>query len=269
MKMFFRYMSIALVGASSLCLAGTDPSGTEWSKEFRISGKADLRVEVDDGRVTVIGSDSNRVEARVSLSGWRFGTGGVQVIDRQSGDHVELDVRVPHEMHFFNIGNQSVRVELRVPVGVTADIHTHDGAIIAENLHGGLRLRTGDGHIEATRVDGTLDANTGDGSIRVRGRLDNMSLHTGDGSVEAELDNGSKMVSGWDVSTGDGHITLRLPEGFGAELDAHTNDGSINVDFPLSTTHTSGGHDARGKMGPGGPILKIRTGDGSIKLARS
>jgi hypothetical protein len=123
--------------------------------------------------------------------------------------------------------------------------------------------------VEATRVDGALDANTGDGSIRIRGRLDAMTLHTGDGSIEAELMAGSKISSGWDIGTGDGHVTLRLPANFGADLDAHTNDGKIEVEFPVTTSRMVSGNDIHGKLNGGGPVLKIRTGDGAIKILKN
>ena len=34
------------------------------------------------------------------------------------------------------------------------------------------------------------------------------------------------MADDWDITTGDGSVSLYLPSDFGAELDAHTGDGS-------------------------------------------
>jgi hypothetical protein len=267
--MLLRLARLLVAGAGPLLLAhAAVAAGGDWSKNFTINGTADLRVEVDDGRVTLTGTDAKRIEVRVTASGWQMGPNGVQVLDRQAGDRVELDVRVPHSLGLFNMGNRSIRVEIRVPNGSLASVHTHDGSITVEGLRGALKLKTGDGHIEATRVDGTLDASTSDGSIRVRGRLDGLALHTGDGSIEAELSQGSKMTSAWDVNTGDGHVTLRLPQSFGADLDAHTGDGGVEVNFPITTSGSVGGHDLRGKIGGGGPTLKIRTGDGTIRVVR-
>jgi len=268
--MQLRFLMMALAGAGSLALAmpAWADSGN-WAKDFRISGRAELRVEVDDGRVTLTGSDSKQVEARVMVSGWKMGPDGVQVYDRQTGDRVELDVRVAKFNRWFNMGDHSVRVEIRVPNGVLATIHTRDGAIVVNDARGAFRLRTGDGHVEVTRVDGTLDADTGDGSIRVHGRLDGMTLHTGDGSIEAELTNGSKITTGWDIGTGDGHVTLRLPANFGADLDARTNDGRIDLDFPVTTSQRMSGNNIRGRLNGGGPLLKVRTGDGAIRIQRN
>lgn len=268
--MQLRSMLMALTGAASLAFASPALAGSgDWSKDFKISGKAELRVEVDDGRITLTGTDSKQLEARVLVTGWKMGPDGVQVHDRQTGDRVELEVRVAKINRWFNIGERSVRVEIRVPNGLVANIHTRDGSIHADGVRGDLKLRTGDGRIEAMSIDGTLNADTGDGSIRIRGRLDALALHTGDGSIEADLTTGSKITSGWDVGTGDGHVTLHLPASFSAELDAHTNDGKIEADFPVATSRVSGGNDIRGKLNGGGPTLKVRTGDGSIRILRN
>jgi hypothetical protein len=267
--MNLRYSIMALAGAASLAIASPAPAGSgDWHKDFTVSGHADLRVEVDDGRITLTGTDSKQIEARVIVTGWKMGPDGVQVIDRQTGDRVELDVRVARTERWFSMGERSVRVEIRVPNGLLANIHTRDGSISVDGVSGSLRLKTGDGRIEATRIDGTLSADTADGSIRVRGRVDALTLHTGDGSIEADLMSGSKITSAWEVGTGDGHVTLRLPAGLGAELDAHTNDGKIETDFPVTTSRVSGS-DIRGKLNGGGPTLKVRTGDGAIRILRN
>ena len=267
--MQLRSLMMALAGAASLALASPVLAGSgDWSKDFKISGKAELRVEVDDGRVTLTGADTKQIEARVFVTGWKMGPDGVQVYDRQVGDRVELDVRVAKMNRWFNVGDRSVRVEIRVPNGLIANVHTRDGAISVDGVSGSLRLRTGDGRIEATRIDGTLNADTGDGSIRIRGRLDALALHTSDGSIEADVLSGSKITTGWDVGTGDGHVTLRLPASLNAELDAHTNDGKIETDFSVTTSRVSGS-DIRGKLNAGGPTLKIRTGDGAIRVLKN
>src|ERR1019366_10767381 len=96
-----------------------------------------------------------------------------------------------------------------------------------------------------------------------------LALPSGDGSIDADLLPGSKIASSWRVESGDGGVTVRLPRDFAADLDLHTGDGSISVDFPLTTT--AGGrsdHDLRARLSAGGATFFIRTGDGSIRLAR-
>ena len=40
------------------------------------------------------------------------------------------------------------------------------------------------------------------------------------------------------------------------------------MNFPITTSGTVGNHDLRGKINGGGPTLKIRTSDGSIRVVR-
>lgn len=129
-------------------------------------------------------------------------------------------------------------------------------------------MHTGDGYIEGSGFEGSLNADSGDGRINVRGRFDALTLRTGDGSIDATADAGSAVSSDWSVHTGDGNIRLRLPQNINAELDAHTGDGRIRLDIPVTV---SGSHERtriRGKIGVGGGLIQVNTGDGSVTLER-
>lgn len=262
--MWKALLQVSLAGTllSSALLAG------DWSKTFTLSGRPDLRVDSNDGAVNIRTWDRKEIEARVYTEGWKIAPGEVTITDHQTGDHVELEVRIPHHGFEITFGRRSVRVELQVPRNIRSDIHTGDGSITVDGVHGETRLSTGDGHIEAERLDGTLDAQTGDGRMRVRGRFDLLNLHTGDGSIEAEIENGSKISSEWRVQTGDGHVTLRLPSTFAAELDVHTGDGHIDSDLPVTVSGSRRENELRGKLNAGGPPLVVRTNDGSIRLEK-
>jgi Putative adhesin len=259
-------LQVSLAGA----LLNTALLADDWSKKFVVSGRPELRVDANDGSVTIRTWDRKEIEARVTTVGWRIAPGEVTVAGQQTGDRIEIEVRIPHRAFSVNFGmnHRTVRVELQVPREIRSDIHTGDGAITVDGLHGETRLSTGDGHIEADRLDGTLDAQTGDGRLRIRGRFDMLNLHTGDGSIEAEIESGSKMSSEWRVRTGDGHVTLRLPSSFSAELDVHTGDGHIQSDLPVTVSGLRHDNELRGKLNAGGPPLVVRTNDGSIRLER-
>ena len=259
---FLGRVSLALV------LAGAGASADDWSKRFTVAGKPELRVDAGDGGVTVLAWDRNEIEARVTTLGWRIGPSEVQIIDRQSGDRVELELRIPHRPFNLSVGRRSIQVELHVPRELRSDIHTGDGHISVSGIKGDMRLTTGDGRIEAESVDGALDAHTGDGRIRVHGRFDALRLQTGDGSIEAEIVRGSRLASEWNVHTGDGHVTLRIPDSLAAEMEVHTGDGHITSDLPITTTGAWRDHDLRGKINGGGAPFIVRTNDGSVRLER-
>ena len=78
------------------------------------------------------------------------------------------------------------------------------------------------------------------------------------------------MSEPWEISTGDGSVSLYLPREFDADLDAHTGDGSIRNDLGIEAADTRDKdgerRTLRTKIGNGGKLLRIRTGDGAIRL---
>ena len=252
--------------AAFFIAASTTAFADDWSKQWSVSGSPELHVEAGDGSVHLIAGTSDQIAATVTTKGWKIGPGEVTISERQVGSRVEFEVHVP-KMHYSNNVNRSIRVDIRLPRDTATFVHTGDGSIEISGLHGEIQARTGDGSIEAHDIEGSLQAHTGDGHITIKGRMDVLSLETGDGSIEAELSSGSTLASGWRMQTGDGHVTVRLPQGINANLDAHTGDGSVKVDLPITTESISKEHhDVRGKINGGGETLTIRSGDGSIHI---
>jgi DUF4097 and DUF4098 domain-containing protein YvlB len=273
-----------LAGLALVALTATPARSDEWSHQYPLKGRPDLHVKTDDGSVRIESSASAEISARVTTEGWRIAPGEVTITESQTGDRVDIEVRLPKGTHF-GMGHRSIAVALRVPKEADMDVSTGDGSIKVEpvsgrltlstgdgsitvdGLQGEIRLHTGDGSIRAAGLSGRLKADTGDGSMTVRGRFDVLDLRSGDGGIAAAAEAGSKVEAPWSLHSGDGSITLRLPEGLGAELDAHTGDGGISIEKPVTVTGTIKENTVRGTLGPGGPPLKIHTGDGSIRLS--
>jgi hypothetical protein len=101
--------------------------------------------------------------------------------------------------------------------------------------------------------------------------MTSVRARTGDGSVAIHADAGSVPEADWDITTGDGSVTLELPDGFNGELDAHTGDGGIRMN-DITVSNVSGTisrSNVRGRLGAGGHSVRVRTGDGSITLRKS
>ena len=104
--------------------------------------------------------------------------------------------------------------------------------------------------------------------MKVEGRFDSLALKTGDGSIDAQVGNGSKVANSWNVHSGDGSITLRLPGDLNANLEAHTGDGNINMDYPITMSGTLSHGSVLGKLKSGGGTLSVSSGDGSIHIEK-
>jgi DUF4097 and DUF4098 domain-containing protein YvlB len=293
--------------AALLMLAAAAPrvKAEEVVKSYTVSGRANVRVDTNDGSVRVATGDNKQVEFRVEYQGYELGK-TLRVDSRQDGDKVELTARITGHWGFsWGKNTRGLHIEVRMPreadlqvetgdgsvqadsingkvnvhtgdgsvkansLNGQIDLHTNDGSINVDTLKGDIRLRTGDGSIEARDLDGKVEADSGDGHIRIVGRFDALSVKTGDGSVDTRVLPGSKMATSWSVRTGDGSVDIVLPADFQANIEATTGDGHISLGIPVTVEGTFSKSEIRGKMNGGGQPLMIHTGDGSIRLSKS
>ena len=260
-------MSTVLFRSLALLLAAGVVSAGEWNKKYTLTGTADLHMETTDASVVVRGGDVNWIESRVTTRGWSIGPSGVVIVESQTGDRVDISVRVPKE--FFGIGERSAHVDLIVPRKLSAVIRTGDGKIVAERFGGDVHLSSGDGGIETQLMDGSLDAQTMDGRLVISGRFDRLNLRTKDGRVDVKAARGSTVGGPWRVQTGDGAVEVSVDGAFACDLDASTSDGEVSVDLPLTMSQKKHGSSFRAKVNGGGAPFVIRTGDGSIHVRKN
>ncbi|HEX9761111.1 MAG TPA: DUF4097 family beta strand repeat-containing protein [Candidatus Acidoferrales bacterium] len=280
--MLKRQLVLAL---AVVALAAGCARAEEWDKTFTVTGKPTLRLKADDGSIEVSTWTRQEMRVRVVTSGWTIGSGGIQITDTQSGDVVDVLVRLPRMR--WSSGNRWVRTEVTVPAEATLDLYTSDGHIESTAVSGNIRYRTGDGHIrvnglrgdvslrtgdgiiEAGALDGVVVAETRDGQVSLTGRFDALNVRASDGRITVEALRGSQMARNWTLRTSDGRIQVRLPADFKATLDARTNDGRINVDFEVSVRGAINRNAVRGDMNGGGTgTLTLRTSNGSIRIER-
>jgi DUF4097 and DUF4098 domain-containing protein YvlB len=260
-----RYLSLGVVAL--FALLSVSARADEWSHNYPVTGKPDVVVDANDGEVEVSVASSQQVEVRVTTRGWKIND-DVQVTGNQSGNRVEVKLHKTARV-CFGFCFQSIKVEVHVPRESDVNIHTGDGNVRVDRVRGNLQLETNDGDVRVHDVEGSLHADTHDGNLDVNGRFDLLNLHTGDGNIDAEVSASSApQQPGWMLRTGDGNVRMRLPDRLGADLDAHSGDGHVRVDFPI-TTSTAGQENAvRGKINGGGIPIELRTGDGDIHVEK-
>ena len=239
----------------------------EWTHAYAVSGKPEVSVNANDGNVEVVVGSSQQVDVRVITRGWKI-PDDLQVTGNQSGNHVEIKLhKISHVC--FGICIQSIRVEVRVPRESDLEIHTDDGNVRADSVRGNLQFETGDGNLTLRDVEGSLHAETNDGNVDVDGRFSALNVHTGDGNIDAAVNVVSPAQGGWLLRTGDGNVHLKLPNDLGAELDAHSGDGDVHVDFAGNDRDKNKDNSFRGQINGGGSLsIQVRTGDGDITVAK-
>jgi hypothetical protein len=267
-----RMFALLIVAGFVYSLAPLPARADDWSKTYTISGKPDLRVDTSDANIHVSTWDQNTIEAKVTTVRYKIGDDGIRIEEHQTGDVVEINVRYPHHgvtINFGNYSNHRVDIDIHMPREGRVNLHTSDGKIELGHFKGEMQLHSGDGSVEVAAVDGKLRAMSGDGHIRADGRFDELDLKTGDGRVDARATAGSALASSWRLESGDGTVTLEVPENLAADVDLHTGDGHIDLDMPVTTAGKIREGEVRGKLNGGGNLLTIHTGDGSIRLRKS
>jgi DUF4097 and DUF4098 domain-containing protein YvlB len=261
-------------------------------KRFSVSGQPDVDLSTFDGSIEVRPWDKSDVLVVIEKRGRdKADVATIDVHAEQAGNRVTVEIRQPKTERRFNIGwnnSRSAKLIVSVPASSNVaaksgdgsidierisgrlDLRSGDGSIHARDITGDLKVHTGDGSIKLEGLNGALDADTGDGGIAASGKLTSLRARSGDGSVTIHAAPGSSASADWDIVTGDGSVVVELPDGFGAELDAHTGDGSVRLQ-DVTLSNVSGRLDrntVRGTLGSGGRTLRLRTGDGSITLRR-
>jgi hypothetical protein len=240
----------------------------EWTHTYQVGNNPTLHVDTNDASIEITHGVSNTVSARVVSDGISIGATGVRVTEHQDADKVDLQVHVPNEWGFHIGVHRGVRVEVQVPPQAALDLHSGDGHISVNGISGQAKLDTGDGHIDVQNFTGALRAHTGDGHMTIDATLTDLDLRTGDGHIDLTVRPGSKMNGGWLIHTSDGRVEARLPQDLAAELYAHTGDGHIQLDMPVTVNGTIERSRIRGKLNGGGPLLEVTTGDGGIRITK-
>ena len=244
-------------------------------KHFAVSGKPDVSLTTFDGSIEIRPWDKADVEVVIEKRGRDHDdVAAIEVKAEQNGNRIEIVVKEPRREHSglnFHFNSRSAKLIVNVPASSDVTAKSGDGSIDIERIVGRVQMRSGDGSIRGRMMGGDVEADTGDGSIKLDGKLTGLRVHTGDGSVTIRAEAGSVTGADWDIVSGDGSVTLEVPDGFGAELDARTGDGGIHMrDITLS--NVSGQirkNSVRGRLGDGGRAVRVRTGDGSITLRRN
>ncbi|MEO8680718.1 MAG: DUF4097 family beta strand repeat-containing protein [Vicinamibacterales bacterium] len=296
-------MLASMLGAACEVNLNTEGLASRDTKTYQVTGAPDVVLETFDGAIEIHSWDRNEVEVEVEKRAMDQSLiDQIKVEAEQKGNTIVIRVTGPAaaEFHGLTIGhNVSPSGRLRVAVPRVANLqaksgdgsiraeevdgkivlNTRDGSVTVARLSGDLQIRTGDGSIRMDRVSGKVDLETNDGSITFTAKPTVLRAKTGDGSIRATIDMDAVMSDNWDITTGDGSVVLSLPSSFNAELDAETSDGSVRATHPELRDEQAGrrrGEDSderrerrrtlRSKMGDGGKTLRVRTGDGTIRI---
>jgi DUF4097 and DUF4098 domain-containing protein YvlB len=129
------------------------------------------------------------------------------------------------------------------------------------------KISTVNGGIEIEKMSGNVEANSVNGNVTASGLSGETQLSTVNGSVKGTFAELKKRVS---LNSVNGSVTIALPPDASADISADTVHGGISSDFSLKAKKNFPvGQDLHGKLGEGGPAVKISTVNGGIHLDQS
>jgi DUF4097 and DUF4098 domain-containing protein YvlB len=238
---------------------GEDYSRKVTAKEnrtFAVSGSPRITLNTFDGRVTVHGWDKQEVSYTATKAARDEETlKGITIQSQQQGEAVSITATTEDQQ------SGSVDFDVYVPRQSTLHVSSGDGALNLEGVKGQITLRSGDGPIEVANGGGQLQVNTGDGVIRVIKFDGQVDARTGDGAIA--LDGDFNAVT---ARTGDGTITLSVPGGSSFTIETNAPDEISNEGFTVVEDITPSPRVKRWRIGNGGKVFILKTGDGKILL---
>ena len=279
-----KHLWTAAIAALALGALPALASEANFERTLTVNGRVELAVSTGSGHIHLTRGSGNQVHisGRVKASCWGMNCPGDERVREiaanppieQTGNIIRIGKN--HE----NYHNISIDYDIQAPadafleassgsgdinvdgVGANAKINTGSGSIHAAGLQGGFKLETGSGDIYAEQTgEGDVRAQTGSGRIElkdIRG-----ALHAGTGSGDIKI-SGSP-TGDWKLNTGSGSIEF-WPGNTGFLLDASTGSGSVHTDHEMTVQGSFDRHHITGKIGGGGPTVRIETGSGDVRI---
>jgi DUF4097 and DUF4098 domain-containing protein YvlB len=131
--------------------------------------------------------------------------------------------------------------------------------------HSNLEAVTQNGGVSAESVEGDLDLHAVNGGIRVEDVAGDVRGETTNGGVSATLSGSSWRGRGLDLRTMNGGVSLTIPRAYNARLETGTTNGGMNIDFPI-TVHGMIGKRIQTQLGSGGPVVRVVTTNGGVRV---
>lgn len=226
------------------------------SRSFTVSGAPRVTITTFDGPVKIHGWDKQEVSYTATKHAHDENSlNQISIQAQQQGQTITVNAVNDND------ANGSVHLDVYVPRQSSLHVSSGDGGLSLDGVNGQITLRSGDGPIEVSNGGGQLVVNTGDGVIRVIKFDGQVEAHTGDGAID--LDGNFNAVA---ARTGDGQISLTVPAGSSFTIETNSPEEISNEGFVVVEDITPSPRFKRWRIGNGGKVFVLKTGEGRILL---
>jgi DUF4097 and DUF4098 domain-containing protein YvlB len=275
-------MKLLLAVPLGLALATLPALATEatFERTLSVNGRPELSIATGSGNIHIHQGSGNTIHIYGKVkSNWGGSDEKVREIAahpfiEQTGNIVRIGQN--HE----NLHNISIDYDVEAPansfldagsgsgnvtdegVGENAKLNTGSGEIHATGLKGNFTVGTGSGNIYAEQIgQGDVKAETGSGNIELKSLHGTLRAHTGSGNIKSS----GAPAGPWHLGTGSGNVEMWIGDA-PFTLDAESGSGNIHSDHEMLTQGSNDRHHVTGKINGGGPVVRVETGSGDIRV---
>jgi DUF4097 and DUF4098 domain-containing protein YvlB len=202
-----------------------------------------------NGGIEVQGTDRSDIRVRAKVSTGARSEAGARALASEVRIETSPTIRVEgpstsRREHW------SVSFRLEVPLRSALFLRSHNGGISIAHVNGEIEFETTNGGVSLSALSGQVKGRTTNGGLSVR-------LAGTEWSGE-----------GLDAQTTNGGVTLAVPAGYNAHLEASTVNGGMQIEFPVTVQG-----DIRRRLsvdlGRGGRPIQVETTNGGVVVRRS
>jgi hypothetical protein len=143
----------------------------------------------------------------------------------------------------------SVSYEVYVPRHTGLVLNGSNGGLSVDGVQSKMELETVNGGINLTDVDGDIRGTTVNGGITV------------------DLNGDGWRGGGLELVTTNGGVHVTMPANYSAQLDASTQNGGLDVGFPIRVQGSIGRRIST-QLGAGGAPIRLTTTNGGVSVRR-
>jgi putative adhesin/cell wall-active antibiotic response 4TMS protein YvqF len=245
--------------------------------EIYLPQKANLEVSTRRGDIRIAGRTGNIITNSHGDVTVADNTGNVNITLRRGNvraTNIKGEVSVDGRADDTNISDVSGEVRFsgdffgqmnlaKLAKGVT--FHSSRTDMQMARLDGDLTMESGD--LRAHAIIGPMHVITRAKDIHIEDVSGNLKINNSNGVVEYRA---GKVLGEVEINNQHGTVQVMLPKNAAFQVDARTNRGDIETDFPsiqVRSEHNS--QIASGNVGSGGPQVKLTNDRGDVQIRQS
>jgi hypothetical protein len=263
----------------------SDRAEAEESVRFAAPASGSFRVHNANGRTRITGEDREDIQVTALKAARAESTeaaaallADIRLVFMERTEGTVLEVQVPRKWHRRGCANLCIRLPRAMHVAVAAE----NGRVDVEGLRGSLRAHSTNGSANVADVVGDVEVATTNAKVSCAGICGKLSARSSNGKIEIEHHSGSVDAStsngliraalddidegGVQLATSNGRIVLDLPDETDADIDVRVDNGTIHNERCLCPVSRETHGRIAGRLGHGGPPIKLRTSNGSISI---